>query len=172
MKEDSIEDCSENALNEENNELDSNVNNTNMDELTLSLLMNTKHYRKYVAQTNPEQAILDKQTIDDTRKYRNKILQITAELIDSPDLQISTDINQLFNTYTKQLIRHFKMKENERHHNSQYSEEDETLFGNINDDTDTPSYPQCTTSLWGKESVIKKGNLPIANYDMRMFSKR
>jgi len=169
---DSIEDCSENTL----NELDSHVNNTDMDELTLSLLMNTKHYRKYVAQTNPEQAILDKQTIDDTRKYRNKILQITAEMIDSPDVQISTDINQLFNTYTKQLIRHFKMKDTERQRNSQndqYDNEDDTLFGTMDDDPDTSSYQHpSTSSLWGKDRVIKKGNLPIANYDMRMFSKR
>lgn len=166
--EDSIEDCSENTL----NELDSHVNNTDMDELTLSLLMNTKHYRKYVAQTNPDQAILDNQTIDDKRKYRNKILQITADMIDSPDLQISTDINQIFNTYTKQLIRHFKMKENDRQRNSQndqYDNEDDTLFGTMNDDTDTQT---STSSLWGKDRVIKKGNLPIANYDMRMFSKR
>jgi len=174
--EDSIEDCSENTLNEDNNELDSHVNNTDMDELTLSLLMNTKHYRKYVAQTNPEQAIIDNQTIDDKRKYRNKILQITAEMIDSPDVQISTDINQLFNTYTKQLIRHFKMKENDRQcnsHNDQYDNEDDTLFGTMNDDTDTSSYQHpSTSSLWGKDRVIKKGNLPIANYDMRMFSKR
>lgn len=169
MKEESTEDCSENTLDEENNELDSHNNNTDMDELTLALLMNKNHYRKYVAQTNPEQSILDNKSIDDKRKYRDKILQITANMIDSPDLQISTDINQIFNTYTKQLIRHFKMKENERQHNSQYNEEDDTLFGNMNDDTDTQT---STTSLWGKERVIKKGNLPIANYDMRMFSKR
>lgn len=172
MKEDPPEDCSENTLDEDNNELDSHNNNTDMDELTLALLMNKNHYRKYVAQTNPEQSILDNKSIDDKRKYRDKILQITANMIDSPDLQISTDINQIFNTYTKQLIRHFKMKEIERQHNSDYNEEDDTLFGNINDDTDTPSYPQVTPSLWGKERVIKKGNLPIANYDMRMFSKR
>jgi hypothetical protein len=172
MKEEPTEDCSENTLDEENNELDSHNNNTDMDELTLALLMNKNHYRKYVEQTNPEQSILDNKSIDDKRKYRDKILQITANMIDSPDLQISTDINQIFNTYTKHLIRHFKMKENERQHNSQYNEEDDTLFGNINDDTDTPSYPQGTTSLWGKERVIKKGKVPIANYDMRMFSKR
>jgi hypothetical protein len=172
MKEDSTEDSTENILDDENNELYSHVNNTDMDELTLSLLMNTKHYRKYVAQTNPEQAILDKQTIDDTRKYRNKILQITAEMIDSPDVQISTDINQLFNTYTKQLIRHFKMKDTERQRNypnDQYDNEDDTLFGNMNDGADTQT---STSSLWGKERVIKKGNVPIANHDMRMFSKK
>jgi len=43
----------------------------------------------------------------------------------------------------------------------------------MNDDNDTSSYSQkSTSSLWGKDRVVKKGNLPIANYDMRMFSKR
>ena len=171
MQEDSTEDSTEKLLNEDNN-LDNNVNNTDMDELTLALLMNKNHYRKYVAQTNPEQAILDNQTIDDIHKYRNKILQITADMIDSPNLQISTDINHLFNTYTKHLIRHFKMKDDERLHNDEFNNDDDTLFGSINNDTDTSSYQQPNTSLWGKERVVKKGNLPIANYDMRMFSKR
>lgn len=173
MQEDSTEDCNDKLLNEDNNNLDNQVNNTDMDELTLALLMNKNHYRKYVAQTNPEQAILDNQMIDDIRKYRNRILKITANMIDSPDIQISTDINQIFNTYTKHLIRHFKMKDDEQPHNEKYNNEDDTLFGNMNDDTDTSSYSQKSTgSLWGKDRVVKKGNLPIANYDMRMFSKR
>ena len=166
-------DSTENTLDEDNNDLDNHVNNTDMDELTLALLMNKNHYRKYVAQTNPEQAILNNQTINDIHKYRNRILKITSDMIDSPDVQISTDINQIFNTYTKHLIRHFKMKDDERHHNNQYNEEDDTLFGNMNDDTDTSSYSQkSTSSLWGKDRVVKKGNLPIANYDMRMFSNK
>lgn len=173
MQEDSTEDCNDKLLNEDNNNLDNNVNNTDMDALTLALLMNKNHYRKYVAQTNPEQAILDNQMIDDIHKYRNRILKITSDMIDSPDIQISTDINQIFNTYTKHLIRHFKMKDDERQHNEQYNNEDDILFGNMNDDTDTSSYSQkSTSSLWGKDRVVKKGNLPIANYDMRMFSKR
>jgi hypothetical protein len=173
MQEDSTEDYNDKLLNEDNNNLDNQINNTDMDELTLALLMNKNHYRKYVAQTNPEQAILDNQMIDDIRKYRNRILKITSVMIDSPDIQISTDINQIFNTYTKHLIRHFKMKDDEQPHNEKYNNEDDTLFGNMNDDNDTSSYSQkSTSSLWGKDRVVKKGNLPIANYDMRMFSKR
>ena len=173
MQEDTTPDSNNKLLNEDNNNLDNRVNNTDMDELTIALLMNKNHYRKYVEQTNPEQAILDNQTIDDKRKYREKILQITANMIDSPDMEISTDIYQIFNTYTKHLIRHFKMKDDERHHNDQYNNEDDTLFGNMNDDTDTSSYSQkSTSSLWSKDRVVKKWNLPIANYDMRMFSNK
>ena len=65
MQEDTTPDSNNKLLNEDNNNLDNRVNNTDMDELTLALLMNKNHYRKYVAQTNPEQAILDNQTIDD-----------------------------------------------------------------------------------------------------------
>ncbi len=38
MNEDSTEICSENTLDEDNNDLDNRVNNTDMDELTLALL--------------------------------------------------------------------------------------------------------------------------------------
>jgi hypothetical protein len=163
---------------EDNDELENPVNNTDMEELTLSLLMNQNHYRKYVAQINPEQANIDNQTIDDNRKYRDKILEITAHMIDTPDLQISTDINQIFNAYTRQLIRHFKMKKidtQNKYHNGWYetNEDDDMLFGKMDDVDDDSSHDQsCMSSLWGKERVIKKGNVPMANYDMRMFSKR
>ena len=86
MQEDTTPDSNNKLLNEDNNNLDNRVNNTDMDELTIALLMNKNHYRKYVEQTNPEQAILDNQTIDDKRKYREKILQITSNMIYSPDM--------------------------------------------------------------------------------------
>ncbi len=167
---------------ENNDELENPVNKTDIDELTLSLLMNQNHYRKYVAQINPEQANMDNQTIDDNRKYRNKILEITAHMIDTPDFQISTDISQIFNAYTRQLIRHFKMKDfdkQNKYHNGWYEtndDDDDMLFGKMdgidNDDDGSTDDQGCMTSLWGKERVIKKGNVPIANYDMRMFSKK
>jgi hypothetical protein len=166
---------------ENNDELENPVNNTDMDELTLSLLMNQNHYRKYVAQINPEQANKDNQTIDDNRKYRDKILEITARMIDTPDFQISTDISQIFNAYTRQLIRHFKMKDfdkQNKYHNDWHesNDDDDMLFGKMdgidNDDDGSTDDQGCMTSLWGKERVIKKGNVPMANYDMRMFSKK
>ncbi len=58
MQEDSTEDCNDKLLNEDNNDVDNRVNHTDMDELTLALLMNKNHYRKYVAQTNPDKLFL------------------------------------------------------------------------------------------------------------------
>jgi hypothetical protein len=168
---------------ENNDELENPVNKTDIDELTLSLLMNQNHYRKYVAQINPEQANMDNQTIDDNRKYRDEILKMTATMIDTPDFQISTDISQIFNAYTRQLIRHLKMKDfdkqnkyhngwHETNDNDDDDDDDGMLFGNMDDVDGSTDDQGCMTSLWGKERVIKKGNVPIANYDMRMFSKK
>ena len=148
---------------------DNNVNNE-VDEITLSLLMNKNHYRKYISQTDPEQSNLDKITIDDNHKYKHKILDLTSRMIDNPDLQISTSVNGIFNTYTKYLVNHFKMKELEKQ-NDYNNDDEDVLFSNIEQNDN--NYEQTSgSSLWGKDRVIKKGYTPIANYDMRMFSKR
>jgi hypothetical protein len=180
--EDSLDEASsintDTSVLENNDELENPVNQVDIDELTLSLLMNQTHYRKYVAQINPEQANMDNQIIDDNRKYRDKILEFTARMIDTPDLQISTDIDRIFNAYTRQLIRHFKMKDfdkQNKYNNGWHktNDDDDMLFSNMDNNDDGLSRDQsCMSSLWGKERVIKKGNVPIANHDMRMFSKR
>ena len=51
-----------------------------IDELTLSLLMNKTHYKKYVSQTEGIENDLNQQYIHDNRKYRNQILELTARV--------------------------------------------------------------------------------------------
>ena len=62
-------------------------------------------------------------------------------------------------------------KQNQYNFYNKEEEEDDVLFGSmVNTDS---SYDQPTiASLWSKERIVKNGNVPIANYDMRMFSKR
>ena len=156
--------------------LENTVTTTEIDQLTLSLLMNKNHYRKYVSQTNPEQHAVENQRITDNRKYRSRILDLTSRLLDSPDTQITTDVDQIFVAYTKRLVQYFKMQDIEKQnqsHNGCYEKDDEdedVLFGNM-DETPTASQ-SATSSFWGKDRVVKKGNLSVASYDMRMFSKR
>ena len=156
--------------------LENTVTTTEIDQLTLSLLMNKNHYRKYVSQTNPEQHAVENQRISDNRKYRSRILDLTSRLLDSPDTQITTDVDQIFVAYTKRLVQYFKMQDIEKQnqsHNGCYEKDDEdedVLFGNM-DETPTASQ-SATSSFWGKDRVVKKGNLSVASYDMRMFSKR
>ena len=161
----------ENNDNEENPEP---TDTTDIDEMTLALLMNKNHYRKYVTQTNPEEHEIEIKRIADNRKYANRIMELTKKLLSYPDTQITTDIDEIFVAYTKRLVQHFKTQDREHQtYKNGYEDEsndDDVLFGNIED---TPRHDEtCTRSFWGKERVIKKGGVPMANYDMRMFSNR
>jgi hypothetical protein len=173
---DEVSEIDETSMRESIDYLENTVTTTEIDQLTLSLLMNKNHYRKYVSQTNPEQHELENQRISDNRKYRSRILDLTSRLLDSPDTQITTDVDQIFVAYTKRLVQYFKMQDIEkqnRSHNGCYEKDDadeDVLFGNMDE---TPTAAQApTSSFWGKDKVVKKGNLPVASYDMRMFSKR
>jgi hypothetical protein len=173
---DEVSEIDETSVPEHIDDLENTATTTEIDQLTLSLLMNKNHYRKYVSQTNPAQHEAENQRIADNRKYRSRIMDLTSRLLDSPDTQITTDVDQIFVAYTKRLVQYFKMQDVEklnRSHNGCYEKDDEdedVLFGNMDE---TPTADQtCTASFWGKDRVVKKGNLPVASYDMRMFSKR
>ena len=173
---DEVSEIDETSMRESIDYLENTVTTSEIDQLTLSLLMNKNHYRKYVSQTNPEQHAVENQRVADNRKYRSRILELTSRLLDSPDTQITTDVDQIFVAYTKRLVQYFKMQDMEKHnrsHNGCYESDDkdeDVMFGNM-DETPTADHPP-TSSFWGKDKVVKKGNLPVASYDMRMFSKR
>jgi hypothetical protein len=171
---DTLDEVSE--VHQQLDDLENSVTTSEIDQLTLSLLMNKNHYRKYVSQTHPEQYEVENQRIADNRKYRSRIIDLTSRLLDSPDTQITTDVDQIFVAYTKRLVQYFKMQDLEklnRSHNGCYEtgdDDEDVLFGNMDE---TPTADQTpTSSFWGKDKVVKKGNLPVASYDMRMFSKR
>ena len=173
---DEVSEVDETSITEQIDDLENTVTTTEIDQITLSLLMNKNHYRKYVSQTNPEQHEAENQRISDNRKYRSRIMDLTSRLLDSPNTQITTDVDQIFVAYTKRLVQYFKMQDIEklnRSHNGCYENDDEdedVLFGKMDE---TPSVAQSSSSsFWGKDKVVKKGNLPMASYDMRMFSKR
>ena len=173
---DEVSEIDETNIDEPNDDLENTVTTSEIDQLTLSLLMNKNHYRKYVSQTNPEQHAVENQRISDNRKYRSRIMDLTSRLLDSPDTQITTDVDQIFVAYTKRLVQYFKMQDIEkqnRSHNGCYEkgdEDEDVLFGNMDEPPTEDQAP--TSSFWGKDKVVKKGNLSVASYDMRMFSKR
>jgi hypothetical protein len=173
---DELSEVTESYIQENSDILENAISTTELDELTLSLLMNKTQYRKYIAQTDPDKSEVDHRIIKDNRQYRNKILDITKRMIDTPDIQITTDVEKIFIAYTKTLVQYFQMKELEQqpeYNNGYYGSNDDTdddvLFGSI--DGTTPG-PSPTTSFWGKERVVKHGKSTISNCDMRMFSKR
>lgn len=146
------------------------TDNSEIDQLTLSLFMNKDKYRKYIAQTDPEKNDINIQAFEDNKKYKKAILDLTARMIDSPNVQISNDVDQIFITYSKVLVQYLQIKEREHTLNDYNCDNNEDmLFGTMENNTfDTERQTQ---SLWGKERVIKHGG-NISFYDKSLFNTR
>jgi hypothetical protein len=144
------------------------VNNETIDKVTLELLMNKQHYRKYIAKTDPakhEEYVKHQALIS---KYKHRIVSITNDLLSSPSKQITTDVNDVFNGYVKTLIKYFQMKDMENKSN-EHSDEDDVLFGNMDEEThlkseeaeynsdegDEPVQDTIMHSFWGGKRVVK-----------------
>ena len=137
-------------------------NNEMIDKLTLELLMNKSHYKRYIANTDPtKHAEMVKYNALIT-KYKYKIMNITNEMLSDPSKQITTNVNDAFNGYVKTLIQYFQMKEFENISN-EHSDEDDVLFGSIADEVcNTVESEQNETvepimkSFWGGSRVVKQ----------------
>ncbi len=124
------------------------------DKMTLELLMNKSHYRKYIEKTDPNKSIEYEEHLTELNKYKYDIIRLTTQLIDEPDTQINNTINELFSEYTRELIQYFKHKlmETYTNHNDVIDNDDE-LFGNM-DDHPVMSKSRMT-SFWGKNINFK-----------------
>jgi len=97
-----------------------------IDKLTMELFMNKKQYRKYLAKTDPLKSKEYEEYLENRRQHADSIMELTMDLLENPSLQITTEINEIFEHYVKTLIHYFQRKEMEE----RPGEEDENvLFG-------------------------------------------
>lgn len=145
-----------------------------IDKLTLELLTNKSQYKKYLSKADPEKYKSNQEHLEKVSKYRVKIMDVFSQLLDDPDKQITTSLNDDFDHFVKSCINHFEMKELENHgnHFEKDEEDDDIMFGNCDEkneliESDIPK----SKSFWGKP-IIKKGNLPLpGGYTMDHFVK-
>lgn len=149
-------------------------NNEMIDKLTLELLMNKSHYKRYIANTDPtKHAEMVKHTALIT-KYKYKIMNLTNDMLSEPSKQI-TSVNEAFNGYVKTLIQYFQMKELENTSNER-SDEDDVLFGNMAEDV-SPAVESDTNdmvepimkSFWGGSRVVKQKQNVNGRSNNQMF---
>lgn len=138
------------------------VTNEFVNKMTLELLMGKKHYSRYTSKTNPLRFNEMENYFNNIKQYRERILEITQNLIYQPKTQITVDVNEAFECYMKSLINYFKMKDIEKqslHH--EHTDIEDTLFGGMdediqNDEVDDANDTMCSSSFWSKERVLKK----------------
>ena len=101
-------------------------NNEMIDKLTLELLMNKSHYKRYIANADPTKHAEMVKHNSLITKYKYKMMNLTNEMLSNPSKQITTNVNDAFNGYVKTLIQYFQMKELENKSN-EHSDEDDVI---------------------------------------------
>jgi hypothetical protein len=132
-------------------------NNEFIDNITLELLMNKGQYNKYISKKHPEKYEKVKEFQEKLYKYKYDIIDLTKDLLENPEKEVTNEVNDIFEAYAKKLIHYFEMKEVEtgnlftpRPYNN---DEDDMMFEKIDEPTLTPvNYGD---SLWGKR-ITKK----------------
>jgi hypothetical protein len=132
---------------DENNTIMPNM--SNIDEKTLELLTNQNHYKKYLSKTNPLKYAEKNNYLAKIEQYKSKIYELTAELIEHPETQITNELNTSFYEYIKSLCRYFEMKELENSgFEKSHKDDDCELFSRIDN-------PCNYSSLWGGIKVTR-----------------
>jgi len=95
------------------------LKNEYIDNLSLELLINKNHYKKYLSKKDPEKYKEYQEYQSKLIFYMDEITEITTDLLNDPKKGISRDITETFEQYTKMCIRYLEMKEiensNENH---------------------------------------------------------
>src|SRR5210317_1844988 len=89
------------------------INDDYINDITINFLMNKSQHKKYISTEDPARYEREQKHIHALTKYKKEIIDLTRRLICEPDTQITTDVNESFNDYTRTLLRYLKMKEME-----------------------------------------------------------
>ena len=143
---------------EDDNTQNEEMNNEFIDNITLELLMNKGQYNKYISKKHPEKYEKVREFQEKLYKYKYDIIDLTKDLVENPEKEISVEVNEMFEAYVKKLIHFFEMKEIEtgnlftpRPYND--DKEDDMMFEKIDEPVTTPV--NSGDSLWGKR-ITKK----------------
>lgn len=106
-----------------------------IDKLTLEYLMNKNTYNRYIEKTDPTKYKEQQEFREKITTYKSKMISLTINYLDNGDFQINHELDEMIYQYSKTLIKYFEMKkESELVFESQ--EDEDTMFVNINPDTD------------------------------------
>jgi len=143
-----------------------------IDQLSLELLSNTTHYKKYLAKTDPESQT---KTLQETRrfqKHKSKVMEVVCDLMDdyegltTTSIVANTNIQSMFKECVGKIMQFIEWRDcMEPDNDTLFSEEfmstkDCRSTKADEDDADLPlPYEpiEVTNSFWGK-SITKSGH--------------
>lgn len=112
---------------------------SHIDALSLQLMCSKGKYNKYLSKENPKEYLEKKTHSDKVKKYSNKILKIINKYLSDENCQITNDLDDAFEYFSKECIKHIEIEKINKETNGGCYEEDykeEVLFEEPREDSD------------------------------------
>jgi len=150
------------------------MNRSDIDRLTMELMMNKTHYGKYLAKQDPEKHRKFQENLRKIQKYKDQIIDMTHELLDDSTKQgvpekHNTEINTAFQHYLKTCVQYFEIREIVDERETSNIDRENTLFGEMDEDIAPSMSEGNKNTYWGKN--IKKTNRSNYLYTMDIYSR-
>lgn len=132
-----------------------------LDRLSLELLSNTTHYKKYLAKTDPEAKTRTLQEMRRFSKHKPKVTQLFLELLDdyedlgTTSMTANTSIQRIFKECVDKTMQFIEWRD------CMEPGDGETLFEDIQEEEVAVELEKESTSFWGKS--IHKSDYAFAN---------
>lgn len=110
-----------------------------IDALSLQLMCSKGKYNKYLSKENPKEYLEKKAHSDKIKKYSNKILKIINKYLLEENPQITNDLDDAFEYFSKECIKYIEIEKINKETNGGCYEEDyqeEVLFQEPREDSE------------------------------------
>jgi hypothetical protein len=140
-----------------------------IDELTLKLMSNKNQYNKYLSKSNPDKYKEHTDYLEKRADYSNNIMNTVRDILIS-NKNITTEVNESFEQFVKSCMKYYDMKSLEKHADNDDVDDDDMLFGNMDDSIGSGSNPESTNknitqyAYWGKKDSKMNPNTNMSNY--------
>jgi len=127
-----------------------------LNKLTLQMFSNKGLYKRHLEKAEPEVYAKQCEYLDKIKKYKNKMREMTLSFLNDPEMDVTTEVNEMFSHFAKTLIRYIEMKRLDDKHGGCYEGrecEDSDDEGDAKDDHDTLF--DVSTSESNSNSTIK-----------------
>jgi len=143
-----------------------------VDRLSLELLSNTKHYKKYIAKNRPEEQLKRIEESQRFLKYKSRIAALFIEMLDGyendddSEYKVSPELHSMFNEMVQKTVQHLEWTEYNKK-SGEFDDEEDMMF--VNTGFNRPKYNSRKPSkkptmddpysYWG--ATIRKSESPI-----------
>lgn len=153
---------------------------SSIDKLTMELMMNKSHYKKYLLNRDPQKYQEVQEHTNKIRKYSNQLESLFAELLtDSMKSNVpekhTRAVNDSFQEYIKTCIQHFEIKDLEQGSTTEAVDTDVMFEPSTLDHTISNTV---TSSSWGapitrdKSTIHDKSTSKTPHYTMDMYMNK